>query len=88
MFSRKQEDLGDEVGHFMDSDWARLGVKDVSHFGKGPKHDCNFWIWSVEVNDQLMSAPRKPWEEAGINTRSSVVSFDSPLSPSIRSWTP
>ena len=25
-----------------------------------------------------MSAPRKPWEEAGINTRSSVVSFDSP----------
>ena len=25
-----------------------------------------------------MSTPRKPWEEAGINTRSSVVSFDSP----------
>ena len=25
-----------------------------------------------------MSAPRKPWEGAGINTRSSVVSFDSP----------
>ena len=25
-----------------------------------------------------MSVPRKPWEEAGINTRSSVASFDSP----------
>ena len=25
-----------------------------------------------------MSVPRKPWKEAGINTRSSVVSFDSP----------
>ena len=35
-----------------------------------------------------MSAPRKPWEEAGINTRSSVVSFDSPSRLLLRAGPP
>ena len=38
LFSGKREDPGDEVRYFMD-------------LGKGPKHDCNFWIWSVKGND-------------------------------------
>ena len=38
LFSGKREDPGDEVRYFMD-------------LGKGPKHDCNVWIWSVKVND-------------------------------------
>ena len=40
LFSGKREDPGDKVRYFMDLE-----------LGKGPKHDCNFWIWSVKVND-------------------------------------
>ena len=40
VLSGKREDPGD-----------KLDISYGSHFGKGPRHDCNFWIWSVKVND-------------------------------------
>ena len=30
---------------------TRMDISYGSHFRKGPKYVCNFWIWSVKVND-------------------------------------
>ena len=42
-FPEKEKTLG--------TSWTFHMEADGSHFGKGAKHDCNFWIWSVNVND-------------------------------------
>ena len=42
-FPEKEKTLG--------TSWTFHMEADGSHFGKGAKYDCNFWIWSVKVND-------------------------------------